>query len=73
MREDTVRLWRGDFMRNGVAALPPTVAPGPGRGEERGGLACGRVVAGGAQLQGGPLSVADNPVTSRNGRKRACP
>ena len=29
VREDTVRLWRGDFMRGGVAALKATVAPGP--------------------------------------------
>ena len=29
VREDTVRLWRSDFMRGGVAALQATVAPGP--------------------------------------------
>jgi transposase len=29
VREDTVRLWRSDFMRGGVAALKATVAPGP--------------------------------------------
>src|SRR4051812_1563876 len=29
VREDTVRLWRGDFMRGGVGALKATVAPGP--------------------------------------------
>ena len=29
VREDTVRLWRGDFMRGGVAALKASVAPGP--------------------------------------------
>src|ERR1700740_2461963 len=29
VREDTVRLWRSDFMRDGVAARRPTVAPGP--------------------------------------------
>lgn len=29
MREDTVRLWRGDFMRGDVDALKATVAPGP--------------------------------------------
>jgi transposase len=29
VREDTVRLWRGDFMRGGVDALKATVAPGP--------------------------------------------
>ena len=28
VREDTVRLWRGDFMRGGVAALKASVAPG---------------------------------------------
>ena len=27
--EDTVRLWRSDFMRGGVAALKASVAPGP--------------------------------------------
>lgn len=29
VREDTVRQWRSDFMRGGVAALRATVAPGP--------------------------------------------
>jgi transposase len=29
VREDTVRLWRSDFMRGGVAALRARVAPGP--------------------------------------------
>jgi transposase len=29
VREDTVRLWRSDFMRGGVAALKAAVAPGP--------------------------------------------
>ena len=29
VREDTVRLWRSDFMRGGVEALRTTVAPGP--------------------------------------------
>ncbi len=29
VREDTVRLWRGDFSRGGVEALKATVAPGP--------------------------------------------
>ena len=29
VREDTVRLWRSDFMRGGVAALKASVAPGP--------------------------------------------
>src|SRR5271166_888282 len=29
VREDTVRLWRSDFMRDGVAALKASVAPGP--------------------------------------------
>src|ERR1700685_136771 len=29
VRDDTVRLWRSDFMRDGVAALEATVAPGP--------------------------------------------
>jgi transposase len=29
VREDTVRLWRSDFMRGGVDALQATVAPGP--------------------------------------------
>ena len=29
VREDTVRLWRSDFMRGGIAALEATVAPGP--------------------------------------------
>src|ERR1700691_4822555 len=29
VRDDTVRLWRSDFMRDGVAALKGTVAPGP--------------------------------------------
>ena len=29
VREDTVRLWRSDFMRDGAGALKATVAPGP--------------------------------------------
>src|SRR3974390_827783 len=29
VREDTVRLWRSDFMHGGVAALQASVAPGP--------------------------------------------
>ena len=29
VREDTVRLWRSDFMKGGVEALQATVAPGP--------------------------------------------
>ena len=29
VREDTVRLWRSDFMKGGVEALKATVAPGP--------------------------------------------
>jgi transposase len=29
VREDTVRLWRSNFMRGGVEALKATVAPGP--------------------------------------------
>jgi transposase len=29
VREDTVRLWRSDFMRGGADALKATVAPGP--------------------------------------------
>jgi Homeodomain-like domain len=31
VREDTVRLWRSDFMRGGVEALEAAVAPGPPR------------------------------------------
>lgn len=29
VREDTVRLWRGDFMRGGIEALKASIAPGP--------------------------------------------
>lgn len=29
VREDTVRLWRSDFMSGGVAALQASIAPGP--------------------------------------------
>ncbi len=29
VREDTVRLWRSDFIKGGVAALRRSVAPGP--------------------------------------------
>jgi transposase len=29
VREDTVRLWRSDFMRGGIEALRASVAPGP--------------------------------------------
>ena len=48
VREDTVRLWRSDFMRDGVAALKATVRVQPGACEERGGVARGHAVAGGA-------------------------
>ena len=33
VREDTVRLWRSDFMRSGVDALKASVAPGPEPGK----------------------------------------
>ena len=46
VREDTVRLWRSDLMRDGVAALKATVASGPAPGEGRGGVARGHTVAG---------------------------
>lgn len=29
VREDTVRLWRGDFARGGTGALQASIAPGP--------------------------------------------
>jgi len=29
VREDTVRLWRSDFAKGGVAALKASIAPGP--------------------------------------------
>ena len=29
VREDTVRLWRSDFIAGGVAALKTSIAPGP--------------------------------------------
>ena len=29
VREDTVRLWRSDFMGGGIAALKTSIAPGP--------------------------------------------
>jgi transposase len=29
VREDTVRLWRSDFMRGGIAVLKASAAPGP--------------------------------------------
>jgi len=29
VREDTVRLWRGDFARGGAGALDASIAPGP--------------------------------------------
>ena len=47
VREDTVRLWRSDFMRDGVAALKATVALDSAC-EKRGGVARGHAVAGGA-------------------------
>ena len=48
VREDTVRLWRSDFMRDGVAALESDGGARPGACEERGGVARGHAVAGGA-------------------------
>ena len=35
VREDTVRLWRSDFMSGGVETLKATVAPGPAPGRAR--------------------------------------
>ena len=29
VREDTVRLWRSDFIADGIAALQASIAPGP--------------------------------------------
>ncbi len=34
VREDTVRLWRSDFVRGGVEALKANMAPASGPGEE---------------------------------------
>ena len=55
VREDTVRLWRSDFMRDGVAALRATVASPDG--EERGGVARGHAVAGGAGRRSAALAI----------------
>lgn len=45
-REDTVRLWRGNFAYGGVHALKPIIAPGPtGCGEKRDGAPRGHAVA----------------------------
>ena len=38
VREDTVRLWRSDFMRDGARALKATVAPGPAPGKSEAAL-----------------------------------
>src|ERR1700734_2119545 len=48
VREDTVRLWRSDFMRDGVGALKATVAPGPAPVKSEAAFARGHAVAGGA-------------------------
>jgi len=53
VREDTVRLWRSDFARGGVAALATRTAPGPAPLKAQAAL---RVAA--PLLQG---SVADRP------------
>src|ERR1700687_2976839 len=38
VREDTVRLWRSDFVRGGVEALKANVAPGPAPVKSEAGL-----------------------------------
>ena len=64
VREDTVRLWRGDFMRDGVAAPKATVAR-PRAYEEHGGIARGHAVAGRA---GGRQNELDDPPPARRNR-----
>jgi transposase len=38
VREDTVRLWRSDFMNGGIEVLKATVAPGPAPVESKAAL-----------------------------------
>jgi transposase len=53
VREDTVRLWRSNFMKGGVEALRTSIAPGPASVKAE----CALVVA--EQVLSGP--VADRP------------
>jgi hypothetical protein len=41
VREDTLRLWRSDFMSGGIEALRPAWAPGPAPVKSEGGVARG--------------------------------
>src|SRR3954471_13618428 len=53
VREDTVRFWRGAFMRGGLEALKTSVAPGPAPGKAE------RALAVAEEVLSGP--VADRP------------
>jgi transposase len=53
VREDTVRLWRSEFMRSGIAVLKRSVAPGPAP------VKAERALAVAEELLSGP--VADRP------------
>jgi transposase len=54
VREDTVRLWRSDFMKGGVEALRKSVAPGPAPVK----AACALAVA--AEVLSGPVANRPN-------------
>jgi hypothetical protein len=45
VREDRVRLWRGDFGRGGVTALKASIAPGAAAGDQRYSVARGHAFA----------------------------
>ena len=71
VREDTVRLWRNDFMRCGIDVLWASVAPGPPAGEERGSTPRGPAAA--EATRGLPAQL-DTPPTAcrdRSARRRA--
>ena len=62
VREDTVRLWRSDFMRGGVAALRRSLAPGPAP------IKAERALEVAEALLSAP--VADEPLTEQPGPPR---
>ena len=71
VREHTVRLWRSDFMRGGVAALKAHAAPCPAPMKSESSFAGGHALAGGTRGRSAQL---DNPPAARRDRSACgCP
>jgi hypothetical protein len=64
VREDTVRLWRSDFMSGGIEALRATLAPGPAPVKSEAALRVGLPLAG--RTRGRPAQLDDPAVARRD-------